>query len=141
MEKENIKYHNLAAILNEDLVTVRGTFEKETADKIYTYKCHKDIATTLGVGDFLIVEGMHHGFSVMRVTAIDDELDINPESDIFYKWAVGKADLAFYQSLKAAEEKQVEHLQKQRRRAVRHAYIQSLGLEEALNAKCIEGDK
>jgi hypothetical protein len=86
---------NIAAILREDARTIGVTFGDEFAgSKSYTYIT--DIA--LEVGDTVIVpSGSDDRFKMATVDRVDDDLEIQPNANMKYRWIAGKVDFAAYQ--------------------------------------------
>ncbi len=78
---------NIAAILREDTKTIRVQFNNEngTASRDYTYVTHLDVH----IGSFVIVPaGANDLWKIGEVVQVDDELNIEPNADIKYKWVV-----------------------------------------------------
>lgn len=79
---------NIAAILREDTKTISVQFINEngiTASRGYTYITHLDVA----IGDFVVVpSGSNDMWKICEVTEVHDDLNIEPNSDIKYKWVV-----------------------------------------------------
>lgn len=83
---------NIAAILREDTKTVSVQFNNEngTVSRNYTYVTHFD----LKVGDFVIVPaGSHDMWKIAEVLEVHEELNIEPNADIKYKWVVDVIDI------------------------------------------------
>lgn len=78
---------NIAAILREDTKTISVQFinENGATSRNYTYITHLDVV----VGDFVVVpSGGHDMWKICEVTEVHEELNIEPNSDIKYKWVV-----------------------------------------------------
>lgn len=79
---------NIAAILREDTKTITVQFINEngvTASRGYTYITHLDVS----VGDFVVVpSGSNDMWKICEVVHVDEDLDIEPNSDIKYKWVI-----------------------------------------------------
>lgn len=94
---------NIAAILREDTKTISVQFingEGITSSRNYTYITHLDVA----VGDFVIVpSGGSDMWKICEVTEVHDDLNIEPNSDIKFKWVVDVVDA------KAARENQARN--------------------------------
>jgi hypothetical protein len=79
---------NIAAILREDTKTISVQFingEGMTSSRNYTYITHLDVA----VGDFVVVpSGGSDIWKICEVTEVHDDLNIEPNSDIKYKWVI-----------------------------------------------------
>jgi hypothetical protein len=94
-EGTNMKENNAAAILREDTRTVHVVFPN--GDKSYTYVSNiQDLAE----GDQVIVpSNTDDNFSLAIVTKVDPELNIEPGSNIRYRFVAAKVDLAPYRQL------------------------------------------
>ena len=79
---------NIAAILREDAKTCAVRFmgsngSPESAP--YTYVTHLNIE----VGDYVVVPtGCQDALKIAEVVRVDDDLEIEPNADIKYKWVV-----------------------------------------------------
>lgn len=93
---------NIAAIMREDAKTVEVNFGG-TSSKIYTYVTDLDVA----VGDHAIVECGNDGLKVVQIMGVHDDLNIEPNSDVEYKWLVAKFDLEHYK-LNQAKNAEIE---------------------------------
>lgn len=82
---------NIAAILREDTKTVSVAFlsENGTASRAYTYVTHLDVKS----GDFVVVPaGQHELWKIGEVLGVDEDLNIEPNADVKYKWVVSVID-------------------------------------------------
>lgn len=83
---------NIAAILREDTKTISVQFingEGMTGSRNYTYITHLDVK----VGDFVVVpSGGNDMWKICEVVGVDEDLDIEPNSDIKFKWVVDVID-------------------------------------------------
>ena len=79
---------NIAAILREDAKTcaVKFTGSNGSPDSNpYTYVTHLDIE----VGDYVVVPtGGQDALKIAEVVRVDDDLEIEPNADVKYKWVV-----------------------------------------------------
>jgi hypothetical protein len=78
---------NIAAILREDTKTISVQFLNDNgiASRNYTYITHLDVC----IGDFVVVpSGSNDIWKICEVVGVDEDLDIEPNSDIKYKWVV-----------------------------------------------------
>lgn len=89
---------NIAAILRNDARTVHVRFDQN--GKLYTYVTHLAIKE----GDFVIVQVECH-LKVVEVIKVDEELEIDPNSDIKYHWIVDRVDLESHQENEAKNAK------------------------------------
>lgn len=88
---------NIAAILREDTRTCSICFELESnapAGRLYTYVTHLDLAPE----DLVIVPVASAGWKVGKVVAVDDDLLIEPNSEIKYKWVIDRVDGEAYRA-------------------------------------------
>jgi acetolactate synthase small subunit len=83
---------NIAAILREDAKTCTVAFQNENGSMsaAYTYVTH----LALEVGDLVVVpSGNHNSLKIAEVMTVDDDLEIEPNSDIKYKWVADVIDV------------------------------------------------
>jgi uncharacterized protein YsxB (DUF464 family) len=126
---EKSKYRNIVAIINGSIVTVKISFVEDVGGKLYTYKCEKGLANTLSKGDTVVVES-RSGLIVGYVNCVDEEVDIEPESEMNHKYIVQKVDTSTVERLKKIEELNVETMIKNHRSAIRKQFVQSVGCED-----------
>jgi hypothetical protein len=95
---------NIAAFLRDDAVTVLVAFENNAEAKCYTYISHLPVK----VGDIVAVVARDL-LTIGYVTFVDNELKLEPGSEIKYKWIVGiiDKDAHFENEKKNAEIEQV----------------------------------
>ena len=83
---------NIAAILREDTKTISVQFingEGMTSSRNYTYITHLDVV----VGDFVVVPSDGSDiWKICEVTEVHDDLNIEPNSDVKYKWVIDVID-------------------------------------------------
>lgn len=83
---------NIAAILREDTKTISVQFVNDvgmTSPRNYTYITHLDVA----VGDFVVVpSGGNDFWKICEVVEVHEELEIEPNADIKYKWVIDVID-------------------------------------------------
>lgn len=83
---------NIAAILREDTKTISVQFingEGMTSSRNYTYITHLNVA----VGDFVVVpSGGGDIWKICEVTEVHDDLNIEPNSDVKFKWVIDVID-------------------------------------------------
>lgn len=83
---------NIAALIREDAKTVGVSFS--SGGKVYTYVTNLDFA----LGDFVVVsvyrasEAFENTLQVVCIVEVHNELRIEPNSDIKYKWIMAKLD-------------------------------------------------
>ena len=79
---------NIAAILREDAKTCSVKFPGDNgipSGNSYTYVTH----FPLEVGDLVVIPtGVTNALKIAEVVTVDDDLEIEPNSDIKYKWVV-----------------------------------------------------
>lgn len=98
---------NIAALLRTDARTVGCAFTD--GGRIYTYVSDDP---AIQVDDLVVVpaadidrNGHHADFKVVRVARVDEDVQIEPNSDVRYKWIVGRVDMDRHQrSMKVNEE-------------------------------------
>lgn len=103
---------NIAAILREDTKTISVQFVNENgvASRSYTYVTHLDVQ----VGNFVIVPtGSHDLWKIAEVIGVDDELNIEPNAEIKYKWVIDVVDM------------QAAHVNQQRNKEIENMLAQS----------------
>ena len=103
---------NIAAILREDTKTISVQFVNENgvASRSYTYVTHLDMQ----VGNFVIVPtGSHDLWKIAEVIGVDDELNIEPNAEIKYKWVIDVVDM------------QAAHVNQQRNKEIENMLAQS----------------
>jgi hypothetical protein len=83
---------NIAAILREDTKTIKVKFFNQDGvanGPAYTYITHLDVKE----GDCVVVPaGSSDIFKVCEVYEVNEDLDIEPNSDIKYKWVIDVVD-------------------------------------------------
>jgi hypothetical protein len=125
---------NIAAILREDAKTIHVDFDlgnamansrdSERGGRSYTYVTHLD----LEVGDLIVVPVVSSGWKVAKVIGIDDDLLIEPNSDMRYSWVIARIDTAAYQANALRNREIEQHLAASYRVSARQAYaMQFLG--------------
>lgn len=124
---------NIAALLKEDTYTVAVTFDANDTGpdggpsqrkntRPYTFVC--DIKG-LQVNDTVIVDTVN-GFKVGTVIKLDDDLRIEPNSEIKYRWVVQKIEIDEFQQ-KQAKLEELELLLAQSYQAnLRRSFAQSV---------------
>jgi hypothetical protein len=104
---------NIAAILREDTKTISVQFSNENgmpSSRNYTYITHLNVK----VGDFVVVpSGGNDLWKICEVMSVDEELDIEPNADIKYKWVVDVID------------KDAAHANQQRNKEIENMLAQS----------------
>lgn len=79
---------NIAAILREDTKTISVQFvngEGMTSSRAYTYVTHLDVRA----GDYVVVPtGNNNLWKIGEVLGVDEDLNIEPNADVKYKWVV-----------------------------------------------------
>ena len=79
------------------------------------------------------MEGVHAGekvLKVVKITQIDDETDIDIDSNIRYKWIVGLLDNAAQQEAIAQEKDLIEKLKRRRKQSAAKQAMAALGIDE-----------
>lgn len=86
---------NIAAILRKDTRTIGVRFDDNfgNSSKEYTYVSCAAVA----VGDTVVVpSGSDDEFKLATVSRVDEDLEIEPNATVRYKWVVGKIDFDSY---------------------------------------------
>ena len=139
---------NIAAILREDARTVWVTLDMAIepdvpfAGKCYTYVTDMD----LYVGDTVVVTTQQGAkMNLARVVRVDDDLNIEPNSDIKYQWVVDRVDMAAYNDnmqRNATIEKSIgTSYRKQMRRAMANQILSDLSDESKAEMQRLLGVK
>jgi len=82
---------NIAAILREDAKTCTVAFQNDNGSmsSAYTYVTH----LALEVGDLVVVpSGSQNLLKIAEVMTVDEGLEVEPNSDIKYKWVADVID-------------------------------------------------
>lgn len=81
---------NIAAILREDTKTCKVTFLDGSTTTEYTYITHLDVK----VDDYVVVQtGSNGALKVAQISGVDDDLEIEPNSDMKFKWVIDIIDI------------------------------------------------
>ena len=81
---------NIAAILREDTKTCKVTFLDSSSTTEYTYITHLDVK----VDDYVVVQTGSNGvLKVAQISGVDDDLEIEPNSDMKFKWVIDIIDI------------------------------------------------
>jgi hypothetical protein len=84
---------NIAALMRDDTKTVECTFTRTS--KPYTYVTHLPVE----LGDCVVVP-VGDECKIAYVTAIHEQLEIDPSGDLEYAWVIGIVDMGAYQANK-----------------------------------------
>lgn len=82
---------NIAAFLREGARTVNVAFENDEAAKTYTYVTDLEMTQ----GDVVLVKA-NDELKIAFVHSVDDDLKIEPNSNMKYKWVMGKIDMSYF---------------------------------------------
>jgi hypothetical protein len=130
-----------AIILDESLTTVKvhfktsiqyvGRIKEYTGGDTYTYLCEKSLAHQLDIGDIVVLEDAPTGATckVAQVVSIDSESDILADTDIEYKFVIGKVDTNYRIQMRNRLRDSVEQLKTIQRNKMRYQMKQELMLE------------
>ena len=110
--------NTIASLLVEGIKTVKVKFPHD--DQEYTYKT----VLTLEVGDYVAVNVASNNRILPQVTEVHEEPELDPDSEIEYKWILCSVDLTKVNDLIAIELSIVEKLNATKRKRAR---------EQALN--------
>jgi excinuclease UvrABC ATPase subunit len=129
---------NIAAILREDANTVDVQFTNDGSN--YTYVTN----LKLEVDDYVAVPNKScTGFNVGKVTAVHDDLNIPPNSDMLFKWVAAKLDLtehlANMERNREIEQAVADAYQTNARRSMRAAIMANVDGETAARLQAVLG--
>lgn len=114
---------NIAAILREDTKTISVQFVngEGITSRAYTYVTHLDVKA----GDFVVVpSGSNNLWKIAEVLGVDEELNIEPNSDTKYKWIVCVIDIESWRENQARNREIEKMLAASYRVNARQAYAQ-----------------
>ena len=118
---------NAAAFLREDTTSVHVTYIGVGAsEKTYTYVTNLKLAED----DLVLVPVRDGEWALAKVAKVDDDLCIEPKSNIQYKWIGQKVDLTAYNDLLEANAKLEQVVRDSYRHAARRSF--RAGLLEGL---------
>lgn len=131
---------NIAAILREDANTVEVEFNLN--DGTFTYVTN----LKLEAGDYVVVPNKNYtGFQVGKVTAVHDDLNIPPNSDMLFKWVAAKLDLtehlANMERNREIEQAVADAYQTNARRSMRAAIMANVDGETAARLQAVLGGR
>lgn len=136
MNNDIEKYKNIAAVLNENIVTVMVSFDKDyrhpgsdQVSKTYLYKCPKDIAENLKIGDLVIVDAKDEMHKV-TITEIHESVQISPDSATRYKWVISALDTKPWEDQVALETLNAQRLLQEHSSATRKRFLEASGLSQ-----------
>lgn len=126
----------LAAMLREDLTTIVVRFVNlDTSDfneRLYTYKCTRELAETLERGDIVVVAAKNadnpNGVQTAYVQYVHDEPQLDLENKRGYKWALCKVDVGELENRQAIDERVGKQLEQRRALSCRDQALAALGL-------------
>lgn len=84
---------NHVALMRDDVTTLQATVGGSA--KLYTFKVTRDLAATLGPGDF-VVASVRGEPAVVEVDTIHDHPRIDPHAQFYYRWVTMKVDKGAY---------------------------------------------
>lgn len=101
-------------------------YDKSSSAQIYTYKCHFECI----VGDLVIVPPSSAGKlpSIATVVRLDSEPELNFESGVEYKWAIGRVDTAAYDHTMERERDLIRMLRENQKKEQRAKLLASYQL-------------
>lgn len=136
---------NAALLLCEDLTTVKvrvgaGTKDNDIREpdfsgkqqnsrNLYTYLVTRDLASTLKRGDKVSVQGRNLGsLSYATVEYVDQEADIQVDSDLEYKWVFCKVPLDQVDFYEQRVESLYYRIAEKQRSSAKQQLLNALGL-------------
>ena len=93
-----------------------------TEGKTYTFKAHFECVE----GDQVLIHGGDGKIVIGNVVRVDAEPQLNFESDIEYKWAIGRVDTSAYDAVVKREAEMINGLRHMERARQRQELLQQL---------------
>lgn len=93
-----------------------------TPSSVYTYKAHFECM----IGDQVMVHGSDGNICIVEVVRVDAEPQLNFESDIEYKWAIGRVDTSAYDAVVKREAQMIDGLRHMERAKQRQELLKQL---------------
>ena len=93
---------NHVALMRDDITTLAGTIRDSSKD--YTFKVPRELAATIGPGDF-VIGGVRGRPEVVEVTEVHDHPKIDPHAPFYYRWVTMKVDTRRYHDLAGQDER------------------------------------
>lgn len=127
-----INYSTAICMVNKNVRGVRVNYDGSTA-KEYTFKTFDD---TLKEDDLVLVPtDTRHGYTVCKVVEVN--VDLDQESDIKYKWVVGKVDLTAFNEIIKQEEQVIAAVKEAIIAKKRDDLAQAFGLVNSLKLQAL----
>lgn len=89
---------------------------------VYTFKAHFECM----IGDQILVHGSDGNIVIVECVRVDAEPQLNFESDIEYKWAIGRVDTSTYDAVVKREAEMINGLRHMERARQRQELLQQL---------------
>lgn len=138
----NINLQAAALLCADDIVTVVCSYAsprissvsiaralrppvKEARMREYTYVARREFAQQLQPGDFVVVNNTA-GLAVTQVVQIHSDCEIDPTSELTYRWIFQKVDIEHCNKLETFSRDLTEALRKKRTAALRKQFIEML---------------
>lgn len=102
MSAEENKIRNLLTIANDEINTLLAVYLMNGTQNKYTFKVTKELADTLQIDDYVLVES-RDTYAMVQVVEIHEDCEIRVGSKSRFKWAFAKVNLAPLVSLTAEE--------------------------------------
>ena len=136
-----MKIETAAALLIDGLKTVQVRYQNNPS-KTYTFKTVEDLIA----GDLVLVpSGADNTIKVVEVVSVDPSVVLDVDSDIEYKWVIGKVDLTNYNHITQVEVGLVQKLTEAKNKAVvnqaRQALLSEYGMNDADVLQLTQGVK
>lgn len=132
-----INFANAAALVREDLTTFDGRHLEDASNKSYTYKVLRDLAAELKEGDLVLVQNSR-GIRVVVVNKIHDEMQIDLDTNVVFRWAFQKVDTAKAKQLDQEDKFLLQKLNERKTSNVREQVRAALGLDGGSVTKYLE---
>jgi len=112
---------NLPALLDEQAFTIHVQFKLEEWGKTYTY-----VTNIQGIGTFdqvVVPVGNAEEFKIATVVSVDEEVNIEPNAPIEYKWVIAKIDFTKYNETLARNKLIEAGIRKAYKRKMRGSFL------------------
>lgn len=114
-----MNYSTAIFLINDKARAVHGTYEVDTQTTKAPRELFKTLDQSIKVGDLALVQsGTRHGVTVVKITDLDVEFDIETTTKI--GWVICKVDMSTFQDMANAEQdaiRVIQQAEKNRKRA------------------------
>lgn len=125
---------NIAAFLREGAKTVNIAYENDESAKTYTYITDLELEK----GDVVMVKAGEM-LKVAFIHSIDDDLKIEPNAEIKYKWVMGKIDMTYFLENEKKNEQVEEVIKNAYRSNLKRSFANQVlaGLDDEARARVL----